>query len=386
VLPGCAGCGLFNEVKKQCQEIIRFHRIAKRDAGDHVAKAYEYGNYTRAVELSEFQANKMARSMQLALARSHLLQCELLEKNDVDDVRAYLETVETDKRPECPPFTAEDLPSLSVNHDWSVVLSWENHLKVDTKRRASMEQHLLARYYGPRALLHCLRGSNPDTDIAALRTLVEGGHHLMEEFELRCWHMSVVALEACAFVNLQPGSDEDTYGKCSVLLSDLTGCIAKASPYFSSSASTETSSGTPLSRATLKRICCFLDTCGSYVCLALQVVMAKVAPVVKKSKSKKGKKKVESSEADGQAAVAVHFELTSLIRSIISILKDTSISPASVGTSFALGDCTTSDFASSNFADSRQKVLTHIASSNKLSVERLLPLFIAKLEALGTVE
>ncbi|CAM9111578.1 unnamed protein product, partial [Ectocarpus sp. 13 AM-2016] len=46
--------GLFGEVQGQCKGIAAVHRSCKNDTAEHVATAFERGNYSKGAEVDRF--------------------------------------------------------------------------------------------------------------------------------------------------------------------------------------------------------------------------------------------------------------------------------------------------------------------------------------------
>ena len=65
-------------MRAQVNNVQHVHRIAARDASEYIVKAYQCGNFTKAVELAEFQKQRMESSLQLATVRADMSNLQLL--------------------------------------------------------------------------------------------------------------------------------------------------------------------------------------------------------------------------------------------------------------------------------------------------------------------
>ncbi|CAN0307861.1 unnamed protein product, partial [Hapterophycus canaliculatus] len=50
--------GLFGEVQGQCRGVAAVHRTCSHDTAEHVARAFDRGNYSKGVEVDRFQVWK----------------------------------------------------------------------------------------------------------------------------------------------------------------------------------------------------------------------------------------------------------------------------------------------------------------------------------------
>lgn len=66
VLPSLMESGLFREASIQNNQVILFHRNARRDTLDMISKAFQYSNYMKAIELHRF-VEHCARSVVVLL-------------------------------------------------------------------------------------------------------------------------------------------------------------------------------------------------------------------------------------------------------------------------------------------------------------------------------
>ena len=53
--------GLFGEVQGQCRGIRAVHRNCRNETADHVARAFDRGNYSKGSEVDRFQVCVLAR-------------------------------------------------------------------------------------------------------------------------------------------------------------------------------------------------------------------------------------------------------------------------------------------------------------------------------------
>lgn len=51
--------GLFGEVQGQCKGVAAVHRSCNHDTAEHVARAFDRGNYSKGVEVDRFQVREM---------------------------------------------------------------------------------------------------------------------------------------------------------------------------------------------------------------------------------------------------------------------------------------------------------------------------------------
>ena len=56
ILPTLLESAFFTEASKEMRSVLGFHTGARRDSLDMMGKAFQYGNYMRALELSRFVA------------------------------------------------------------------------------------------------------------------------------------------------------------------------------------------------------------------------------------------------------------------------------------------------------------------------------------------
>lgn len=129
LFPGCMRCGYFMEASKRCRGVLSLHRNCARDTRDFTGKALLCGNYTKALEISAFQKERMDHSLQLALSRVELMFLELLLiHHTLPDAEQFAKeqlpapprsSVDGSER------TKEEIDALSDNMDYFVTLSWD---------------------------------------------------------------------------------------------------------------------------------------------------------------------------------------------------------------------------------------------------------------------
>lgn len=55
MLEPSASHGLFGEIQGQCRGIVSMHRNCRNETADHVARAFDRGNYSKGSEVDQFQ-------------------------------------------------------------------------------------------------------------------------------------------------------------------------------------------------------------------------------------------------------------------------------------------------------------------------------------------
>ena len=201
IFPGLYSCGFFEEAGAQCRMIMRLHQRTAVDSGEYISKAYLNGNYSKAIEITEFQQQRMTRSMQYALARGDYANIELLlSRHALGEAKKYLVDLVAGKLNESLSIDEDDIAKLSVNHDWTVRLSWPTPGSSPPSYTdvVSMKRRLRLRMVVPRILLACLNG---DTDtladhISTLRGILafdggaaSGKAEVSSSSEVRCSHL-----------------------------------------------------------------------------------------------------------------------------------------------------------------------------------------------------
>mmetsp|Transcript_32019 Transcript_32019/g.72126 ORF Transcript_32019/g.72126 Transcript_32019/m.72126 type:complete len:458 (-) Transcript_32019:670-2043(-) len=158
----CVRSGLLVEASRQCGEVLRFHRAARRDAGDYSVKALESGNYSKAVEIAEFQRDKLDASASLALAQALKPGLALAQSNHtLPEARALL--AEANARKDAPAlWTREAVAKLSLNWDLDVKLHWENRSPEEGEVKKALSLELRSRAALVRLLHHALESSAPN--------------------------------------------------------------------------------------------------------------------------------------------------------------------------------------------------------------------------------
>jgi len=126
LFPGCVETGLFNEAHNRAGFLIAFHRESAREACDFFCKSLSMGTYTKALEIDGFQQTKMAKSLQLALAKGELSWMELLLKAPtLDAAILYLRSWSVGMEAESMDMSDNEVESLVDNMDHDVIRSWE---------------------------------------------------------------------------------------------------------------------------------------------------------------------------------------------------------------------------------------------------------------------
>ena len=283
LLPGCASSGLFADARRQCVDMVRFHRTAARDAGEFCAKAHEKGNWTKAIELAGFQQGKMETSLALHGARADAVLYELLlHKHAHADALEYLEEVAGGARPESP--RAYDEAKLSANQDWGVRASFVAPGEEDPSHQLIRQ---LARHRAVANLLRlCLRGEPfPATDVALLKSTPAEPSAALSRQELPVEKM-VSRLVGCLF---EACSKLDDPSAAVPLFESLIMGLAELSTALSD----------------IEGQLVWLKSSSSAVELSMPLVLALCAAADKVSprkKGKKGKKKASGAEDDGGAS------------------------------------------------------------------------------------
>mmetsp|Transcript_15855 Transcript_15855/g.21378 ORF Transcript_15855/g.21378 Transcript_15855/m.21378 type:complete len:721 (-) Transcript_15855:398-2560(-) len=435
LIPGCLACGFFTEALKQCRTILHLHRTAARDAGEYVVKAYSCGNYSKAIELALFQRNKMARSMQLALARVDLARLQLLlNKHTLNDLLSYLREFVGDMVPESVNLSDPEVSALSANHDWSVHLSWDCPIKSRPKDPAhDTDAMALAVRLGvavPRLLLGALQGDTSplSNQVDHYRALLEanGCAHpridpnqisslplKVNEFEAHLRWLSLKAFEASLAINLKqtmskpsdakedhlPDTDEAT-----VMLVSLTEHVQALGRMLCTKQSCgsqdplpEDGGSPPLQSDWLRNVCCFVSGTGLWLVI-LAMGMVKDKKPEKKKGRKRGKKGQAAQSSDTldpcvSAQLGFAAALRVLYSDLVAFLKSRKFhgpglekllfNNSDVQSFFPfLADDEGENEAKLLVQTLQKKVADHVMESQGLSIERLLILLNAKLDVL----
>ncbi|CAN0052715.1 unnamed protein product, partial [Phaeothamnion confervicola] len=72
LFPGCMRCAYFNEAHARGRGILALHGSCRRDTAEFAGRAFTHGNYSKAIEIAEFQERRMDASLQLALAKAEV--------------------------------------------------------------------------------------------------------------------------------------------------------------------------------------------------------------------------------------------------------------------------------------------------------------------------
>jgi hypothetical protein len=230
----------------------------------------------------------------------------------------------------------------------------------------------------PRLLLRCLRGGDPAALAAAaddLGALQEPPLDRQAECEALCLAVASRAAAACLGVS-SPGTNDGA----AVL--ELAACVNRLAAHLAPPA--EGVAGA-LAAAWLDRVCCFAEEGASCVCLGVQAVASK-AEGGKKARGKKGKKGAAGEDsALAAAAQSLRDAATGLFKELKVSLEDRKASLSAEALAGNFSEATTSfpSLALSEFDEARARVLAAVASSQVLSVDRLMQIFDAKLGACG---
>lgn len=73
ILSSCSSAGAFGEMSKRCGEILQLHRSAANSVCDYAMEALQKGNYTAAIDMIQFQTQKMNPSVQLLHAKAMIM-------------------------------------------------------------------------------------------------------------------------------------------------------------------------------------------------------------------------------------------------------------------------------------------------------------------------
>ena len=166
IYPGCLRHGFYTEARVRSRHLLAMHAASAREAHDHVARAFGYGTFAKALEIERFQRTRMDRSLQLALARCEAARLELLQRHHgLDATLTYLRELASGMLPESLVGEREEelalIPSsssaatsasssssahqLSDNMDYLVVRDWRYRSRADedAARVARGQRHVL---------------------------------------------------------------------------------------------------------------------------------------------------------------------------------------------------------------------------------------------------
>jgi hypothetical protein len=222
--PGCFESGLFNEVERQCRDIMRFHSTAARDAGDYAVKAYENGNYMQVMELCEFHSNNLAISVQKAIAKvDHALLQLLLVNHNKADALHYLEQEAKYNiflsKPQLQKFE-----ELKFNHDFNVGLDWSGE---NSERTSEMKTTFLNQLKVRSFSLHLLHACFNEQRSIVEEQNISQIQNTLESFQQHCDALteSISASSSQCGVG---GAMADNVKQCEKLSLRLTFQILKA--------------------------------------------------------------------------------------------------------------------------------------------------------------
>jgi N-acetyltransferase B complex (NatB) non catalytic subunit len=57
--PGCMRCGYYREAAARSKSVLSLHRSCNRDTRDYVGKAALHGNYSKMLEIVDFQVSAL---------------------------------------------------------------------------------------------------------------------------------------------------------------------------------------------------------------------------------------------------------------------------------------------------------------------------------------
>ncbi|CAN0474666.1 unnamed protein product, partial [Ectocarpus sp. 12 AP-2014] len=157
--------GLFGEVQGQCKGIAAVHRSCKNDTAEHVATAFERGNYSKGAEVDRFQREKLDVSLQLALAKAQKVTMDImLDHQTYTSAARCLQEEERPERGGGATFPGDDwLNGLKENMDYSVqidrctVVSKADEEAVGAARTARLQASLKRRLLANQTLLVALK-------------------------------------------------------------------------------------------------------------------------------------------------------------------------------------------------------------------------------------
>ena len=136
-----------------------------------------------------------------------------------------------------------------------------------------------------------------------------------------------------------------------------------------------------MAREWQSRVCCFVEEGLCCLCLGAQVVVSKTSAGKKGKKGKKGAKGAEEGNAAGEAGALVQTAAVELLKQLKAGLIDHSTSAQELAGNFSEATSSFPALATSEFDGTRSEVLAAIASSQALSVDRLVKLIDAKIGA-----
>ena len=133
------GTGFVNEARRACNDCAKMHFQHARDSPDYINKALKLGHYEQAMDMIDFDTQRMASSYQLAVCRAELALLGLLEHSaSAQQLETYLQqscgTAGTagggggggsnaDSR--VLPMSQAEIEALSLNHDYGPGSSWD---------------------------------------------------------------------------------------------------------------------------------------------------------------------------------------------------------------------------------------------------------------------
>ncbi|CAN0335730.1 unnamed protein product [Pylaiella littoralis] len=161
--------GLFGEVQGQCRGIAAVHRSCKNDTAEHVARAFDRGNYSKGAEVDRFQREKLELSLQLAMAKAEKVTMGIiLDHQSYASAARFLQEEAMPDRGGGATFPGDAwLKGLKENMDYSVqmnrcvAVSKAEEAAVEEARRRGLEASLKRRLLANETLLLALKGDPP---------------------------------------------------------------------------------------------------------------------------------------------------------------------------------------------------------------------------------
>jgi hypothetical protein len=334
------------------------------------------------------------------------------QKHSFSEAATFLEELMVSKH--LPRYDKITYESLSFNHDFGVGLDWCGQIPLNIpKLKARIYRYIMLRSMLPHLLHKAITASeieqkeeqqtnDDEVEVEKFRTFCEEVTEEGESTDVRVenlsWSLCHRLFKAsCILKKKMSGeagstekSDEvvDLLQQASALLVDIHAMI-KISPHVQVGAA-------PLSRTWLSGCSAFIAIALPVLSLVLQQMTTIVTPVPKKKKNNNKKKKNQaSSAAEGCAMPQVEAVVLDLKQATVDVgteLKSVLESLDTTPTSYAASNTTSAFpiiFTPSNNEDKdakfkacRDAVFSAMASSQKLSVARAVPIVTAKIDAL----
>eukprot|EP00752_Nemacystus_decipiens_P002195 g2089.t1 len=216
--------GLFGEVQGQCKVVAAVHRSCKHDTAEHVARAFDRGNYSKGAEVDRFQREKLDLSLQLAMAKALRVTMDvILDHQTFASAARCLQEEEMPGRGGGATFPGDDwLAGLRENMDYSVqrdrclVVDEAEETSIAEARQARLRASLKRRLLANETLLLGLKGGPPakvDEKAKELEAAVSGSWSLLP------WQMLADASRALALTHsgvVKEGAGDDGGGGAAV--------------------------------------------------------------------------------------------------------------------------------------------------------------------------